>query len=90
MTEQEATSRFYTPEEVAEQLGHIAPLTIRRLVAQGAIPAHRGARSKVLMDAVDIAALKDHLRFTPDREEQDPDEEDVFRTTSRSKARAAS
>lgn len=78
--------RFYTPDEVAELLGHISADTIKELVRTRAITPHRGAKGKVLFDLGDIQELKDFYRPRGVADEEAPE----FRTTSRSQSRARS
>ncbi|QAY16153.1 helix-turn-helix DNA binding domain protein [Arthrobacter phage Sonali] len=81
-----------TPEEVAELLVHISPFTIRRMVQKKEIAYTPGARGKVLFSQAQINALLEHLAVPAGAPAPAPaeDEEDVFKTSSRSKARRAS
>lgn len=81
-----AIPRLYTPEEVAERVGHLSAYTIRRLVAEGHVAAVRGARNKVLMTEENIAAMLGYL--TPGRpSEENAGDENVFGMSSRSWSR---
>lgn len=81
--------RLYTPEEAAEQLGHITQHEIRGMCRRGEIAHVKGSRNKLLLTAEQIAAIVDHLTQAP-REPLPPadpvPEELGFRTTSRSRA----
>lgn len=82
--------RLYTPEEVAEQLGHVSPYTLRRLVAQGRVSCHRASRNKVVFSEGDVLALLEYFArpAAPAHDREDDDE--VFHFSSKSGARQRS
>lgn len=80
--------RLYTPEEVAEQVGHLSPFTLRRLVAQGVIPCHRvPPRDKIVFSEADVLAILELFSQTTRPQGLERPEEDVFRFSSKSAAR---
>jgi hypothetical protein len=77
-----------TPEEVAELLVHISPFTIRRLVAKRVIAYTPGARAKVLFSEAQIQGLLTYLNVEANpASAEEPEDENLFGTTSRSHAR---
>ena len=84
-----ASLRLYTPEEVAESVGNITGNTIRGLIAQHKVGWVKGSRGKVLMTEEHVRGLIEYLtQPMPVTVPAAPvEEEDVFRTTSRSAAR---
>lgn len=87
--------RLYTPEEVAEQLGHLSPYTIRGLVAKGKVPSIRGTHGAVLFTEELVADMLRILTVGPDEAAEDSwaepeDDEFPFATTGRSRARSRS
>lgn len=89
--------RLYTPEEVAAEIGHLSPFTIRGLVAKGKVPSIRGAHGAVLFTEGLVLIMLERLTVWPDSDElaphgaEEPDlDDDLFGATSRSRARARS
>lgn len=88
-----ASLRLYTPEEVAESVGNITGNTIRGLIAQHKAGWVKGSRGKVLMTEEHVRGLIEYLTqpmpvTAPPGPPGDADDDDEpFRTTSRSAAR---
>ena len=82
-------NRLYTPEEAAEQLGHVTGYTIRGMVKRGEVGHVKGSSRKVLLTEDHIANIV-ALRSQPPRQPPPPadpvPEHAGFRTTARSRA----
>lgn len=80
--------RLYTPEEVAAEVGHLSPYTIRNLVSQRRIPCVRGTSNAILFTEELVEVMLDLLTMWPEFGEQDSPEEDApFHFSSRSMSR---
>jgi hypothetical protein len=82
--------KLLTAEDVAKELGHLSPATVRRLAKQGAVPYVKGARGKVLFTRDQVQGLLDYLTQptrTPEKPAPSPMGVDSL-TSPRSQARA--